>query len=67
MTDFLSKLYNLLSDKNYYSLSVDFISEALNTDIRFLISPKLSQLFQDKFHDKINTFVYNKVTYIGLP
>jgi hypothetical protein len=67
MTDlFIYELYNLLNNKSYYSLSVIYVSKLLNVDIKILTSSELSQLFLTAFQDKINTFIYNQVIYIGL-
>jgi len=60
------RLYNLLNDQSYYSLEVNYVSKLTNVPVILLTSDELSSYFKFKYDDKINTFMYNSVTYIGL-
>ena len=63
---FSVRLYRLLDDRRYYSLEINHVSGLLDVDIDYWSSPELSSIFQRIFNDKINTFTFNGVTYIGL-
>ena len=60
------RLYNLLNDQSYYSLEVNYVSKLTNVPVILLTSDELSSYFKFKYDDKINTFMYNSVIYIGL-
>lgn len=66
------KLYELLLNKKYYSLSINYVSELLEISISKLERLDIktngitSNRFKKKFNDHINVFVYNNVKYIGL-
>jgi hypothetical protein len=66
------EIYKLLSNRDYYSLEINYVSKILNISKLDLQSfdNKLksidSQQFEKFFNDKINIFIYNKVEYIGL-
>jgi hypothetical protein len=66
------EIYKLLSNRDYYSLEINYVSKILNISKLDLQSfdNKLksidSQQFEKFFSDKINIFIYNKVEYIGL-
>jgi hypothetical protein len=66
------RIYNLLSNKNYYSLSLNYVASILNIPIRYLrlfdsqSGNHRSLTFQKRFNDHINIFIYNDVEYIGL-
>ena len=66
------QLYELLSNKKYYSLNINYVSELLEIPISKLERLDIktngitSNRFKKKFNDHINVFIYNKVKYIGL-
>lgn len=66
------QIYELLSNKDYYSLSLNYVANTLGITIRYLrlldsqSGNHRSQTFQQRFNDSINIFVYNDVEYIGL-
>jgi hypothetical protein len=62
----LQHLYNLLADQQYYSLEVHYLASITDFTVDVLTSPTLATLFSVIFRDKLNTFTYNTVTYVGL-
>ncbi len=65
-----NSLYSLLSNKNYYSLTLQFVSHQLNISLPILrllgTNSILSQKFISQYNDHINIFTFNNVEYIGL-
>ena len=65
-------IYNLLSNKTFYSLRLDYISNILNIPIKYLrlLDKKSNSIsrhsFNKRFHDEINIFNYNGIEYMGL-
>jgi len=68
--DKLLKLYEILNDKSYYSLGINYTSKLSGLPISYLRSLSRdynnSQRFEDLTNDSINIFTFNKVEYIGL-
>jgi hypothetical protein len=68
----LHKLYRLLNNRNYYSLSTDYVKRKtgiLRVVMRYQLSNPNSVLyhrFLALMSDTLNVFVYNSVEYIGL-
>jgi hypothetical protein len=72
-SDDAKRLYNLLGikDQGYYSLGVRYVAKHLDIDLDLLRSlgdrfSRPSVKFYTLYHDYINVFKYNRVTYIGL-
>lgn len=64
--DLILALYRLLNNKNYYSLSLPYVSQILQvpeSTIRWIAA---SDEFSRSTGDRLNIFTYNNVTYIGL-
>lgn len=59
-------LYNLLADRSYYSLEINYASKKTGIPTRILRSKALSDKFERMYNDPLNVFSYNGVTYIGL-
>lgn len=70
--DIYDKIYILLSNKDYYSLSIFYASKKLNISVPFLRSLDIKTNgdsaieFKKRFNDYINGFMYKHVEYIGL-
>jgi hypothetical protein len=62
------KIYELLSNKSYYSLSVRYLAHKLSISESYLrsLDHTISTKFSNLFDDPINIFTYNNIVYIGL-
>lgn len=66
------RVYNLLSNKMFYSLRLNYISDILAIPTRYLrlLSCQSSSIskynFSKNFCDEINIFNYNGIEYMGL-
>ena len=66
------RIYNLLSNKQFYSLRLDYISNISDIPIKYLrlLDQKSNSIsrynFSERFHDEINIFNYNDIEYMGL-
>ena len=62
------RIYNILSDPNYYSLGLRYLAQKIDVPIDYLLSldGTKNTKFQDRFHDFINIFTFNSAVYIGL-
>lgn len=59
-------LYDLLSNRDYYSLEINYVSEETLIPVSTLRSSSLSDIFLTYYDDPLNVFVFNSLTYIGL-
>jgi hypothetical protein len=68
IVDIDTKIYRLLSKKEYYSLSIKYVSRELNVPLSYLqsLNHKIGMRFENRFGDRINIFIFNDVEYIGL-
>jgi len=72
ITNMDSKIYELLSRKEYYSLGINSLAKRLGVTVSYLESLDFEKKtvksidFYLKFGDYINIFTYNNVRYIGL-
>lgn len=59
-------LYDLLSNRDYYSLEINYVSKKTSIPVSTLRSRALSDTFLTYYDDPLNVFVFNSLTYIGL-
>lgn len=70
--EFITRLYALLNDNNYYSLEIIYTAKKLGSSMTKLLNydynrnTDQSRDFEQLTNDHINVFRYNDVTYIGL-
>jgi hypothetical protein len=66
--DIDAEIYNILSNKKYYSLSIKSLSRKIPAPISYLksLDNKINTNFKTRFGDHINIFTYNNIEYIGL-
>jgi len=68
----IKELYDLLNNKEYYSLRLDYVARITGIPERVLLQfdreshMSRARDFEDQTGDSINVFRYNQIRYIGL-
>ena len=60
-------LYNLLNNKSYYSVEINYTAKQLNIPVSMLYDIQCDPQFEKNCQDILNIFIYNDITYIGFP